>query len=80
MIGIGDDQFGGFDGFAAHAVFAQCAGYDRRGKAFAEAGNGVESARRELAEQRGTFAKPLCFARFSSIRSGEAFRAFRESR
>ena len=62
VIGIGDNQFGGFDGFAANSQFAQGARDDRRGKAFAKAGNRVERARREFADQRSAFAETLRFA------------------
>src|SRR5277367_1760274 len=62
MIGIGDDQSGGFDAFAADAAFAEGAGNQRRGEAFTEAGNGIERARGEFVDERGAFAEALRFA------------------
>ncbi len=62
VIGIGDDQFRGFDGFAADAAFAQGAGNQRRGEAFAEAGNGIERAHGEFVDERGAFAEAVRFA------------------
>ena len=62
MIGIGDHQLGGFDGFAANALFGQSARDERRGQAFAETGDCVERARREFVDERRAFAETLRFA------------------
>ena len=68
VIRIGDNQFGGFDGFAAHAEFLEGARHHGRGEPFAEARDGVQSARRQFAQQRGAFAEPFTLAKISSMR------------
>ena len=61
MIRVGDDKFGGLDGFARNTAFGESGREKRSGHAFAKTGNGVASARREFAEQESAVAEAIAF-------------------
>lgn len=61
MIGIGDDEFGGLDGFARSTAFGESGCEKRSGHAFAKTGNGIASARRDFAEQESAVAEAIAF-------------------
>ncbi len=61
MMRIGDDEFGGGDRRGFDAKLVDGGGDERRGQAFADAGDGVESARGELAEHGGAAEEAVEF-------------------
>ena len=63
-------------GFAGNSLFGQGAGYERRGEAFAEAGDRVEGARREFVDEGCAFAEALRFAEIFFDALGEALASF----
>ncbi len=58
---VADDDFGGGDGDGFDAEFVDGGGNERSGKAFADAGDGVEGARGKFAEHGGAAEEALKF-------------------